>query len=69
MEEGTWKWQPFLEKMLPKEEVKVGWRPEEFWEAAWESCLRASVRGRNETVPREEVLCKYLSIARIKDYF
>lgn len=25
-----------LEKMLPKEEVKVGLRPEEFWEAASE---------------------------------
>lgn len=32
-----------LEKMTPKEEVKVGLRPEEFWEAAWESCLRATM--------------------------
>lgn len=34
-----------LEKRLPKEDVKVGLRPEGFWEAAWESCLRATVLG------------------------
>jgi hypothetical protein len=56
-----------LEKMTPKEEV--GLRPEEFWETAWESCLSATVSGAGVGRCQEEVLCKYLSIARIKDYF